>query len=80
MSKAQSVHRTGTRSLWPWAPVAFLLGFDVSILMPPLLLVLIGALSAWILCNGVIKLRLVAWPLRFISALEWPPSSFSSPG
>ncbi len=47
MSKAQSVHRPGTTSLWPWVVVAFLLGFAVSILMPPLLLVLIVALSTW---------------------------------
>ena len=47
MSKAQSVHRLSIGTLWPWAVGAFLVGFAVSILMPPLLLVLIVALSAW---------------------------------
>ena len=47
MSKAQSVHLRTTISLWPWVVGAFLLGVAVCILMPPLLLVLIAALSAW---------------------------------
>ena len=49
MSKAQSVHQPSTSTLWPWVVGALLLGFAVSILMPPLLLVLIVALSAWAL-------------------------------
>lgn len=51
MSKAQSLPRTSTSTLWPWFVGAFLLGIAVSILMPPLLLVLIVALSAW----GLVK-------------------------
>ena len=47
MSKTQSVHQSSTSTLWPWVVGALLLGFAVSILMPPLLLLLIVALSAW---------------------------------
>lgn len=47
MSKAQRLRRPSTNTLWPWVAGAFLLGIPVSILMPPLLFVLIVALSAW---------------------------------
>jgi hypothetical protein len=47
MSKTQSLHQPSIRTLWPWVVGALLLSFAVSILMPPLLLVLIVALSAW---------------------------------
>jgi energy-coupling factor transporter transmembrane protein EcfT len=47
MSKTQTVHRPSTSTLWPWVVGAFLLGFAVSILIPPLLLLLIVALSTW---------------------------------
>lgn len=47
MSKIESVHQPSTSTLWPWVVGAFVLGFAVSILMPPLLLVLIVAFSVW---------------------------------
>ena len=47
MSKIESVHQPSTSTLWPWVVGALLPGFAVSILMPPLLLVLIVAFSAW---------------------------------
>jgi Flp pilus assembly protein TadB len=47
VSKTQSAHRPNTSSLWQWVVGAFLLGFVVSILMPPLLLVLIAVVGAW---------------------------------
>jgi energy-coupling factor transporter transmembrane protein EcfT len=47
MSKTQSVHRPSITTLWPWVVAAFLVGLAVSIVMPPVLLVLIVALTAW---------------------------------
>ena len=47
MSNTESVHRPSITTLWPWVVGAFLLGFALTILQPPLLLVLIVALSAW---------------------------------
>lgn len=47
MSRIQIIHQSVSRGIWPWAVGAFLFGLAVSILMPPLLLVLIVALGVW---------------------------------
>lgn len=47
MSKTQSAIRASISRLWPWVVGAFLVGIPVSILMPPLSLMLIIVLSAW---------------------------------
>jgi energy-coupling factor transporter transmembrane protein EcfT len=49
MSKTQSTYRSSITTLWPWVGGAFLVGCAASIVMPPLLLVLIVGLTAWVL-------------------------------
>lgn len=47
MSKFQLTVDQSAKGLWPWTLGALALGVLLSVLMPPLLLILVIAFSAW---------------------------------